>query len=235
MHPYDIETAFNNGQIESFELLFHLANYDDWYVPVEQTEDGQKHVAALIDPEDQQFMQLFMNADDLPEPKAKLPGYQLMAQIPEEVDYILLNVGDERGLRFKQSDFTDVQNVAQVVALDRQVQYLLKRPEQAVVHLAAIRPYVFIAVLFGEKNIALAPTEEGTNYLAFFTYAEAAYRYMDWYQEQGLEGEPKALQVPGEHLFQAVADAGVDGVILNPLGPAGQQLIPREICEQIGG
>lgn len=234
MHPTEIEAAYAAGQLSGFSLFYRLLAYPDWFMPVMTDEQNRPTSATLTDPNGKQFVQLLAEETELQFAQIKAPGYRLLAGLEDEVDYVLLNVNNERGLRFTPEQYNELRLVAQVAMVDS----LLGKAQAGTIEqkeVELLREHKFMAVLVADNTIGLAPESVLEGALTMFSYNEAVQEYLDWYAAQGYSGDPQVAQIAGKHFFNAAVEVDNSGLVVNGLSDDAQRILLPEHYRLLAG
>ena len=225
---------FLQEKISYQQLLRSLCEYEGWIVPTYPAEDNSSEVPALAmlqSSDGRTFLALFSSVEFLQShllqsnnhnetPFIKSRGDWILSGLPETLSAIVINPGQESAVQFTQDRFDMLRRWGLGVSLE----YMLEQDVKQEGAMKALVDFpIYYVPLFlaedGSPNFALAPDTENRTLIAIFTAEDNLNVYLQE-AKKNISSNVQVQLLGGRKLFSTIQDLGIDGIVINCLGPS---------------
>lgn len=219
-----------SGQLGGQALLRRFLAHDDWHAPAGRDDEGRMFLQVLRDKDHRRYLFICTGRpayDDLIARVGEatlgghyvtLPGVDLFAGLPADVDIVGVNAYSPPELHYTGGQVTMLNRWARAVEVEQTLAQ--PAPDLGLVRRFASYYVVLQMLPGGERAITLAPDRRGRKLAAVFTAPDTLDAFLNDRRDGGLKFEPAAAALSGEQLFGDLRDMPIDGIIFNCAGPA---------------
>jgi hypothetical protein len=230
--------AFAEQRISRTQLWRQLLQDEDWMMPkTEGVDSFGPFTLALARPipGENGKKQLFLFAGGDAQERfassyeasggvgfANPTGWQVFSVPLDGVDEVVIDPGEPHEFVIKSSEFAEIQELAQAVAIGEVWQRLRSGDEEEGDKArAAHYPGYHLVIVQRPEGVLLinVPNDDGTRCTPVFTHADALACAIDEIREQFAPEEIKTIRIGGAQMFPVLDNEKTDGIVINFRGP----------------
>jgi hypothetical protein len=229
---------FADQKISRTQLWRQLLEYEDWMMPKNEGVDSfgpfTLELAKLIQNESGK-QQIFLFADGDAQERfasrheasggigfANPTGWQVFSVTLDGVDEVAIDPGEPHEFAIRSSEFAEVQELAEAVAIEEVWQRLRSGDEEEGDEATAAHyPGYHLVMVQRAEGVLLinVPNDDGTRCTPVFTHADALACALDEIREQFAPEEIKTIRIGGAQMFPVLANEKTKGIVINFRGP----------------